>query len=282
LWGAALVGSFVQARTARRSLVWRSAFPEGFPRAGHGESRALSPEGPKVTRRAASRRTARTRRPGEASGGPSRVITKVQEATASPTLPKGTRDRVPRHMKDKKTSSESVREQPQATSAAEVVEKSKAAGSTYDGSMAGKVRRRGPKDGHAKTARTARRTSTAPSLRSSKPVQSKAEFVRTLPSSTPANEVVAKAKAAGLPITKDYVYSVRSADKRAKKKGAAKGNAPKPAVIAAAVVTGSASAPKVSTKAELLLKAVGAEIGLGNAIALLQSERARVRELLGG
>jgi hypothetical protein len=185
-------------------------------------------------------------------------------------------------MKDKKTSSESVREQPQATSAAEVVEKSKAAGSTYDGSIAGKVRRRGPKDGHAKTARTARRTSTAPSLRSSKPVQSKAEFVRTLPSSTPANEVVAKAKAAGLPITKDYVYSVRSADKRAKKKRAAKSNTPKPAVTAEAVVHGSASAPKVSGKAEMLLKAVAAEIGLGNAIALLQRERARVRELLGG
>ena len=184
-------------------------------------------------------------------------------------------------MKDKKTSSDSVREQPQAM-AAEVVEKSKAAGSTYDASMAGKVRRRAPKDGHAKTARTARRTSTARSLRSSKPVQSKAEFVRTLPSSTPAKEVVAKAKAAALAITKDYVYSVRSADKQAKKKPAAKSNTPKPAMIAAAVVHGSASAPKVSTKAEMLLKAIAAEIGLGDAIAVLQSERARVRELIGG
>jgi len=185
-------------------------------------------------------------------------------------------------MKDKKTNSDSVREQPQTTSAAEGVEKSKAAGSTLDASLAGKVRRRAPTDGHAKTARSARRTSTAPSPRSTKPVQSKAEFVRTLPSSTPAKEVVAKAKAAGVSLTENHVYSVRSVDKRAKKKGAAKGNAPKPAVIAAAVVIGSASAPKVSTTAEMLLKAVGAEIGLGNAIAVLQSERARVRELLGG
>lgn len=185
-------------------------------------------------------------------------------------------------MKDKKTSSESVREQPRATSAAEVMEKSKAAGSTFDASVAGKLRRQAPKGGHAKTARTARRTSPAPSLRSSKPVRSKAEFVRTLPSSTPAKEVVAIAKAAGISLTENHVYSVRSVDKRAKKKSAAKTNAPKPAVTAAAVVHGSATAPKVSTKAETFLKAIAAEIGLGNAIAVLQSERARVRELLGG
>ena len=55
-----------------------------------------------------------------------------------------------------------------------------------------------------------------------------------------------------------------------------------PQLTAAAVVHGSASAPKVSTKAEILLKAIAAEIGLGNAIAVLQSERARVRELIGG
>ena len=50
-------------------------------------------------------------------------------------------------MKDKKITSDSVREQPQAPSAAEVVEKSKAAGSTFDASAAGEVRRRAPKDG---------------------------------------------------------------------------------------------------------------------------------------
>jgi hypothetical protein len=210
------------------------------------------------------------------------VIRKAHEAAASSILPKGTRDRVSRHMKDRTTSGDSVREQPRSPSVAQVAEKGRAARSTFDVSAAGKVRRWAPKDGHAKPASTARRTSTAPSPRSSKPVQSKAEFVRTLPSSTPATEVVAKAKAAGLPITKDYVYSVRSADKRVKKKPSAESNTPKPAVSAAAVVHGSASAPKGSTKAEMLLKVVAAEIGLANAIAVLQSERARVQELLGG
>jgi hypothetical protein len=186
-------------------------------------------------------------------------------------------------MTDKKIGSDSLREQPRSPSVAQVVAgQGRAARSTFDVSATGKVRRRAPKDGHAKTARTTRRTSTPPSPRSSKPVQSKAEFVRTLPSSTPAKEVVAKAKAAGVPITKDYVYSVRSADKRAKRNPAAKSNTPKPAVTAAAVVHGSATAPKVSTKAETLLKAIAAEIGLGNAIEVLQRERARVRELIGG
>jgi hypothetical protein len=187
-------------------------------------------------------------------------------------------------MKAEKTSSDFIREQPRTMSAAEVVEKGKAAGLKFDPSLVGKVRRRALSNGaHAKTTRTAARsTSTTPSPRSMKPVKSKAEFVRTLPSSTPAKEVVAKAKAAGISITETHIYGVRAADRRAKKKSAAKSNASKPAVTGAAIVNGPTSAPKVSAKAESLLKAVAAEIGLGNAIEVLQSERARVRGLIGG
>jgi hypothetical protein len=187
-------------------------------------------------------------------------------------------------MRAEKTSSDFIREQPQTMSAAEVVEKGNAGGFTFDVSFVGKVRRRALSNGvHAKATRTAARsTSTTPSRRSMKPVKSKAEFVRTLPSSTPAKEVVAKAKAAGISITETHIYGVRSADRRAKKKSAAKSNASKPAVTAAAIVNGPTSAQKVSAKAESLLKAVAAEIGLGNAIEVLQSERARVRGLIGG
>ena len=98
---------------------------------------------------------------------------------------------------------------------------------------------------------------------SSKPVQSKAQFVRKFPSSTPAKEIVAKAKAAGMSIAVDHVYSVRSADKQAKRKSATKSNGLKPAEPVAPVVHGSASAPKVSVKAEMLLRAAAAEIGFG-------------------
>jgi hypothetical protein len=83
-------------------------------------------------------------------------------------------------MKTEKTSSDFIREQLPTTSAAEVVEKGKAGGVTFDASLVGKVRRRS----HGRTRRTAARSpSTAPSPRSRKPVTSKAEFVRTLPSS---------------------------------------------------------------------------------------------------
>ncbi len=43
--GAALVGSFVQARTARRSLPWRSAFPEGFRERDTGKAELRHPKG---------------------------------------------------------------------------------------------------------------------------------------------------------------------------------------------------------------------------------------------
>jgi hypothetical protein len=186
-------------------------------------------------------------------------------------------------MRAEKTRSDFIREQPQTMSAAEVVEKGKAAGFPFDASLVGKVRRRALSNGaHAKATGTAAgSTSTTASRRSRKPVKSKAEFVRTLPSSTPAKEVVAKAKAAGISITETHIYGVRSADRRAKKRSAAKSTASKPAMAAAAIVNGPTSAPKINAKAESLLKAVAAEIGLGNAIEVLQSERARVRGLIG-
>lgn len=206
------------------------------------------------------------------------VIEKIHETTSSPMLPKWRRDRVPRHMKAEKTSSDFIREQPQTMSATEVVEKGKAAGFRFDASLVSKVRRRALSGAsHRKTRKAAARPGVP-----SKPVQSKAQFVRKFPSSTPAKEIVAKAKAAGISIAVDHVYSVRSADKQAKRKSATKSNGLKPAEPVAPVVHGSASAPKVSVKAEMLLRAAAAEIGLGNAIAVLQSERARVQGLISG
>lgn len=61
------------------------------------------------------------------------------------------------------------------------------------------------------------------------PAMTKAAFIRSLPRSTPAEEVVAKGAEANLKFTKEYVWGVRSkgkkksAAKRASKKTAAKG-----------------------------------------------------------
>ena len=53
----------------------------------------------------------------------------------------------------------------------------------------------------------------------SKSVSSKSAFVRGLPASMPAKEVVAKAKAAGLTLSDRYVHVIRSIAKRAARNG---------------------------------------------------------------
>ena len=50
---------------------------------------------------------------------------------------------------------------------------------------------------------------------------SKTEFVKSLPSSLSADEVVAKAKESGIEISKMYVHSIRSKAKTSKRKGRA-------------------------------------------------------------
>jgi hypothetical protein len=100
----------------------------------------------------------------------------------------------------------------------------------------------------------------------------KAAFVRSLPMSTPAVEVVKKARAAGLKMQAKYVYNVRASAKVAAKKSSA------PAPKAASM---PAPQSKRSINAEELLKALGAELGLSHAIAILERERGRVRAVLG-
>jgi len=107
---------------------------------------------------------------------------------------------------------------------------------------------------------------------------SKAAFVRSLPSNTPAKEVVAKARSAGIVLDVGYVYNVRSTSKSSAKKRSGK-------VEAAAAQQANGGSPKASRDAsatESLLMAVGSELGLGRAIEILEAERARVRAVLGG
>jgi hypothetical protein len=102
---------------------------------------------------------------------------------------------------------------------------------------------------------------------------SKAAFVRTREHLSP-REIVEDAKVAGIDLDVGYVYNVR---------GAARARS-KVTKHAARVVRAVAdAAPPVSTaKAEDLLKALGAELGLGRAIEILQGERAKVRDVIRG
>lgn len=61
-----------------------------------------------------------------------------------------------------------------------------------------------------------------------KTTMSKADFVRSLPSDTPAKDVVVKAKAAGITLNEMTVYKTRSLDKAAGKRKAKKAGVSKP------------------------------------------------------
>ena len=173
-------------------------------------------------------------------------------------------------------------------SAAEVVEKAKAEGRKFDVSLVHKARRRAVgkvTGGKKKTTGTAARSTSSVTVTngaSQKPAQSKAEFVRRLPLSTPAKEVIAQAKAAGISISETHIYGIRSAAKAARTKIALARKSTAPTPHPAPTANASSPAPKANGKAEDLLRAVAAELGLGTAIALLQDERARVRAAIGG
>jgi hypothetical protein len=104
----------------------------------------------------------------------------------------------------------------------------------------------------------------------SKPV-TKTAFVLSLPKTLSAKEVIAKGKAAGISLSAAHVYAIRSASKSAKKskRGAAAGHAP-------------TTHARGHHGAEDLLRAVAAELGLANAMAILQAEHHKVQRLLGG
>jgi len=173
--------------------------------------------------------------------------------------------------------SEFIRSQPTTLTAAEVVAKAKASGLKFDTDYVYKARRT------AKSVAATKPTVPAPksAALSTTPaeIKSKADVVRAYPSLSP-NEVVEKAKAAGVKFDVRYVYRVRAMDKTARKKKRA-----------AAKTTDSAHTngvqPSVvqygaSSSAEDLLRAVAAEMGLGRAIEVLAGERARVTALIAG
>ncbi len=72
--------------------------------------------------------------------------------------------------------------------------------------------------------------------KTAKPVN-KTAFVKHLPKSMPAKEVVAKAKAAGITLTEMYVYSIRSKSKARKSTGEPKRGPGRPRKDAGAVTT---------------------------------------------
>ena len=106
--------------------------------------------------------------------------------------------------------------------------------------------------------------------------QTKTAYVLSLPRTLSAKEVVAKGKAAGISLSDAHVYAIRSAKKRKAGGKATKTSHQKRTAHAT---------PKKNHgghKAESLLKAVASELGLSNAMAILEAEHKMVQRLMGG
>jgi len=186
---------------------------------------------------------------------------------------------MPKAKKTPVSKSEFIRMQPAALSAAEVVEKAKAAGIKLRSQLVYNVRGSSKaKRGAAKKPSTpgpvAPRPAAAKKAPAKRPATSKADFVRSRSHLSP-REVVEDGKAAGIKLDPGYVYNVRGYDaaKRRVTKQAARRAARKGVAVTRPIAS--------SSKAEDLLKALGAEIGLGRAIEILTGERARVRAVIG-
>jgi hypothetical protein len=162
---------------------------------------------------------------------------------------------------------------PRTLSAKEVLKKAKASGhKTSEGNI---YRVRRLHGGQAAPPKKASGPAAAPkAVEGTAAKSTKSEFVRGLSRSTTAKEVVAKAKAAGIKLGLQYVYRIRSSSKSGRKRGAVA----KPAQVTVASTKTLGAHPS----AEDLLRAVAAELGLGHALEILQSQRAQVRAVLGG
>jgi hypothetical protein len=164
-----------------------------------------------------------------------------------------------------------VRRLPSTMPATEVVEKGNVAGVKLTTHYVHKVRAKSGGSNAKKKLTSSKATTSG----TSKKTKSAAAFVRGLRTRTPAKRVVTLAKAAGIKLGISYVYNIRGAAKLAARKERA-------AAKSVEVTVANGGGSKVSASTEDLLKAVGAELGLGKAIEILSGERARVRSVIAG
>jgi hypothetical protein len=101
----------------------------------------------------------------------------------------------------------------------------------------------------------------------------KSAFVRSLPENLSAKEVVSKAKAAGMVLTENYVYTIRSAAKNKKKSGKAPGRPGRPKGSKNAVSAASTS----SSSSQARFIEVALDLGLGNSVRLLEKLRQQIK-----
>jgi hypothetical protein len=108
-----------------------------------------------------------------------------------------------------------------------------------------------------------------------RPQSETSKLILSLPHSMTAKDVVAALKKKGMKTTEGNIYRVRRLGQK---------KAGRPATSVTAPAKRRGRPPKASaapSRAEDLLRAVAAELGLARAIDVLQGERARVRGFIG-
>ena len=160
----------------------------------------------------------------------------------------------------------------------EVVAKAKAAGMTLTEKHVQVTRSKAKQAPHQRVVAAAAPTKKAAGPvvpKGAKTTMNKAEFVRSLPATTPAKEVSQKAKAAGLSIAVEYVYKVRAKMGAKSKRVASKPAATK--TTNGQHATTGAAAPASWKNLEQIFIGAAFDMGLARAAEILETVRAKVR-----
>ena len=120
------------------------------------------------------------------------------------------------------------------------------------------------------------------SSKSAKPAKpTKASFVRAIPTSVPAKEVVAKAKAAGMTLSEKHVYVIRSdAKKRSAKKKA--GGASSKGSAAPSTLAAKSAAPSSGGANETNFRKLVLALGIPKSKSLVSDVERRLNQLISG
>lgn len=108
-----------------------------------------------------------------------------------------------------------------------------------------------------------------------RPISKTTKFILALPRTLTAKEVLSRAKASGFATSESNVHRVRRLH------GGGRRTAQRHVSVARAPSSALAKTNGTHSRTEELLRAVAAELGLGRAVEILQSERSRVRSVLG-
>ncbi len=144
-----------------------------------------------------------------------------------------------------------------------------------------------PKNGKAAKAKAPAKKAAPKAQRGPKPSAggvSASDFIRSLPSNTPAKEVVTRGAEKGLKFSMNLVYAVRQAVRRkAGAPPARRGRKPgKVAAVAAVVAAPRASASAPASSLEASFRRMVLDLGLARAKALVSEVERKLASLVAG